>query len=218
MARPHDPLEITPTLLLRAYAAGVFPMAESAEADTLFWVDPKKRGILPLDRLHVSASLRRTIRRGRFRVTVDRHFAEVIAGCADRAETWINQEIRDLFMTLHRMGYAHSVEVHDAEGLAGGLYGVRLGAAFFGESMFSRRPDASKIALVWLVARLRAGGFTLLDTQFVTDHLARLGAVEISRDAYHRMLDAALERQGDFGALPEDAPYSVILQAITQTS
>ncbi|HEU0223037.1 MAG TPA: leucyl/phenylalanyl-tRNA--protein transferase [Paracoccaceae bacterium] len=218
MARPHDPLEITPTLLLRAYAAGVFPMAESAQAESLFWVDPKKRGILPLDRLHVPASLRKTIRKGRHRVTVDEHFPEVIDGCADRSETWINREIRDLFITLHRMGYAHSIEVHDGKGLAGGLYGVRLGAAFFGESMFSRRPDASKIALVWLVARLRRGGFTLLDTQFVTDHLNRLGAIEISRDSYHRMLDAALERSSQFWALSVDCSAEEVLQLITQTS
>jgi leucyl/phenylalanyl-tRNA--protein transferase len=218
MSKPHDPLEITPTLLLRAYAAGVFPMAESAQAESLFWVDPKKRGILPLDRLHISASLRKTIRRGGFRVAVNENFADVIRGCADRNETWINPEIRDLFITLNRMGYAHSIEVHDEAGLAGGLYGAHLGAAFFGESMFSRRPNASKIALVWLVARLRAGGFTLLDTQFVTDHLARMGAIEISRDAYHRMLDAALERQGQFWSLPVDAAAEDVLQLSTQTS
>ncbi len=216
--RPPDPLEITPTLLLRAYAAGVFPMAESATSDTLFWVDPKKRGILPLDRLHISTSLRRTIRRGLFRVTIDQDFAGVMTGCADRPETWINPEIRDLFITLNRMGYAHSIEVHDADGLAGGLYGVRLGSAFFGESMFSRRRDASKVAIVHLVARLNAGGFSLLDTQFVTDHLRRMGAVEIGRDDYHRRLDAALEQQGQFWALPPDASPAVILQWSTQTS
>lgn len=218
MTKPHDPLEITPTLLLRAYAAGVFPMAESATAESLFWVDPKKRGVLPLDALRVSASLRKLIRQRRFRVTVDAHFAEVIDGCAAREETWINVEIRELFLTLHRLGYAHSIEVHDAEGLAGGLYGVRLGAAFFGESMFSVRPNASKVALVHLVARLRAGGFTLLDTQFVTDHLARLGAIEVTREAYHRMLDAALERTAYFRALSVDASPDEVLQLSTQRS
>ncbi|QDL93723.1 leucyl/phenylalanyl-tRNA--protein transferase [Paroceanicella profunda] len=218
MSKPQDPLEITPTLLLRAYAAGVFPMAESARATSLFWVDPKQRGILPLDALHVSASLRRTIRRGRFRVGIDEDFSATLDGCAGREETWINPEIRDLFITLHRMGYAHSIEVYDDQGLAGGLYGVRLGAAFFGESMFSYRPDASKIALVWLVARLRAGGFTLLDTQFVTDHLARLGAVEVSRDTYHEMLDAALMRTAQFWELPVDASSASVLQLSTQTS
>lgn len=218
MSHPQDPLQITPTLLLRAYAAGVFPMAESAEAETLFWVDPKRRGVLPLDALHVSASLRRRIRRGGFRVRVNGDFAAALDGCADRSETWINAEIRDLFITLNRMGYAHSIEVWDEAGLAGGLYGVSLGGAFFGESMFSYRPDASKLALVWLVARLRAGGFTLLDTQFVTDHLARMGAVEISRDAYHAELDRALEAPAQFWALPEDASSAEVLQLSTQTS
>ncbi|MEM9049198.1 MAG: leucyl/phenylalanyl-tRNA--protein transferase [Pseudomonadota bacterium] len=212
------PLEITPSLLLRAYAAGVFPMAESADADSLFWVDPKRRGILPLDGLHIPRSLRKTIRRGGFRVSVDEAFSDVIDGCAAREETWINREIYDLYVTLHRMGYAHSIEVHDANGLAGGLYGVRLGAAFFGESMFSTRRDASKIALIWLVARLRMGGFTLLDTQFVTDHLAWLGAVEISREAYHKMLDAALERPAQFCALSSDASAEDVLQRATQMS
>lgn len=218
MSRPLKPLEITPSLLLRAYAAGVFPMAESAESESLFWVDPKKRGILPLDGLHVPRSLRKRIRAGGFRVSVDACFSDVIDGCSARDETWINAEIRDLYMTLHRMGYAHAIEVHDAEGLAGGLYGVRLGAAFFGESMFSIRPDASKLALVWLVARLRAGGFTLLDTQFVTEHLAWLGAVEISREAYHKMLDQALEKPAQFWALSVDASSEEVLHRATQTS
>jgi leucyl/phenylalanyl-tRNA---protein transferase len=218
MARPHDPLEITPTLLLRAYAAGVFPMAESATAESLFWVDPKKRGILPLNRFRLPSSLRKTVRQGRYRVTVDEDFGGVIDGCSDRAETWINPEIRDLFVTLHRMGYAHSIEARDEIGLAGGLYGVRLGAAFFGESMFSRRRDASKVALVWLVARLIGGGFSLLDTQFVTAHLARFGAIEIRRDDYHRMLDAALERKAQFWTLAADSTPGEVLQLITQRS
>ncbi|RMF34919.1 MAG: leucyl/phenylalanyl-tRNA--protein transferase [Alphaproteobacteria bacterium] len=211
-------MEITPSLLLRAYAAGVFPMAESADARTLFWVDPKRRGVLPLDRFHVPRSLRKRIRRGGFAVSVNRDFAAVLEGCAARPETWINAEIRDLYLTLHRMGFAHSVEVWDAAGLAGGLYGVCLGAAFFGESMFSARPDASKIALVWLVARLRKGGFSLLDTQFVTEHLASFGAIEISRAAYHRQLDAALERQAQFWSLSATASSEEVLQLSTQTS
>lgn len=218
MSLPHDPLEITPTLLLRAYAAGVFPMAESARSETLFWVDPRRRGILPLERLYISRSLRKRIRRGNFRVKVDENFSETLSGCADRSETWINREIKELFITLHRMGYAHSVEVHDEDGLAGGLYGVRIGGAFFGESMFSVRPDASKIALAYLVARLRKGGFTLLDTQFVTDHLTRLGAIEISRDTYHVLLDKALKVDAQFSALASDASAEDVLQLSTQTS
>jgi leucyl/phenylalanyl-tRNA---protein transferase len=210
--------EITPALLLRAYASGVFPMAENAEAPETFWVDPRRRGILPLDGLHVSRSLRRTLARGDFEIRVDTAFADVLDACADRPETWINAEIRRLYRALNRMGHAHSVEVWIEGALVGGLYGVALGAAFFGESMFSRRPDASKIALVALVARLRAGGFRLLDTQFVTDHLARLGAVEISRQAYHERLRAAINRPADFNALPRDVPVQRLLQLSTQTS
>ncbi|MGM0584427.1 MAG: leucyl/phenylalanyl-tRNA--protein transferase [Pseudomonadota bacterium] len=218
MSEPIEPLEITPTLLLRAYAAGVFPMAQSADSDEIFWVDPKRRGILPLDRLHVSRSLAKRLRRRDHTVTADRAFAAVLDGCADREETWINPEIRQLYVTLNRLGYAHSIEVWMDGELAGGLYGVALGAAFFGESMFSRRPDASKIALVWLVARLRAGGFTLLDTQFVTEHLARLGALEISRSRYHAMLEDALSRRASFYSLPDDASPEDALQLSTQTS
>jgi leucyl/phenylalanyl-tRNA--protein transferase len=197
--------EITPMLLLQAYASGVFPMADSAETDELFWVDPRRRGVLPLDRLHVSRRLARSFLKGDFEIRVDGDFAGVLAACADRDETWINAEIKRLYRDLHRMGYAHSVEIWQEGALAGGLYGVALGAAFFGESMFSRRRDASKLALVALVARLRAGGFRLLDTQFVTPHLARLGAVEISRAAYHRELEAAVNRPASFLALPADA-------------
>jgi leucyl/phenylalanyl-tRNA--protein transferase len=218
MSEPLEPLKITPTLLLRAYAAGVFPMAQSAAAVDVFWVDPKRRGILPLDALHVSRSLARRIRRRDYEVTVDEAFGDVLEGCADREETWINPEIRDLYETLHRLGYAHSVEVWMDGDLAGGLYGVQIGAAFFGESMFSRRTDASKIALVWLVARLRAGGFRLLDTQFVTDHLQRLGAVEITRAQYHRLLEDAIRRQADFYSVSPSAGPEEILQLSTQTS
>jgi leucyl/phenylalanyl-tRNA--protein transferase len=210
---------ISSRLLLQAYAAGVFPMADSATASDIFWVDPKLRGILPLDAFHVPRSLRRRMLRGpSFNVTVDRAFAGVLDGCADRADTWINPEIRRLYLDLHRLGHAHSIEVSMDGMLAGGLYGVALGGAFFGESMFSRQPDASKIALVHLVARLRAGGFVLLDTQFVTTHLAQFGATEISRAAYHKLLGAALGVAGNFWALPEGASSHSALQLSTQTS
>jgi len=194
--------ELTPDLLLRAYATGLFPMAESAEDPELFWVDPERRGVLPLDGIHIPRRLKKTIRQGRFDVTADRDFMGVLQGCAERTpsrkSTWINAEIIRLYGALHAMGAAHSVECwHDGK-LAGGLYGVALGGAFFGESMFSRDTDASKVALVHLVARLRRGGFTLLDTQFVTAHLARFGALEISRRAYRKRLDTALETEARF--------------------
>lgn len=218
MPKDDQSLELTPTLILRAYAAGVFPMADGAEADGVFWVDPKFRGIFPLDRFHVPRRLARTIRTGGFTVTVDRDYEAVIDACADRDETWINGDIRRLYVGLHRMGYAHSIEVWLDGALAGGLYGVRLGAAFFGESMFHRRTDASKIALVYLVARLKAGGFKLLDSQFVTDHLARFGAERINRAAYHGMLDEAVGSRADFDALPPDAQPELVLQLCSQTS
>lgn len=189
-------VEITPDLLLRAYAAGYFPMAESAQSATLLWVDPPQRGILPLDGLHISKSLRRLIRRPRFKVTLDQAFDTVIRACAeptpDRPETWINDDIVQLYCALHRRSHAHSVECWDGDDFAGGLYGVSLGGAFFGESMISRRTGASKVALVHLVAQLRADGFSLLDTQFKTEHLARLGCIEISKAAYEQRLDEAL--------------------------
>jgi len=199
---------VTPQLLLRAYAAGLFPMAESADSAELHWFDPPRRGVLPLDGLHVPRRLARTIKAGRFKVTANRAFHAVIAGCAapapGRPNTWINDEIVALYTALHRAGFAHSVESWDGETLAGGLYGVALGGAFFGESMFSRATDASKVALVHLVARLRAAGFVLLDTQFVTDHLARFGTIEIERAEYRRRLDAALALRPDWdGADPE---------------
>ena len=210
--------EITPVLLLHAYASGVFPMAESRDAEETFWVDPRRRGVLPLDGLHVSRSLRRSFLRGNFEIRVDTAFCAVLEACADRAETWINPEIVRLYIALHRMGHAHSVEVWVDDALAGGLYGVSLGAAFFGESMFSRTRDASKIALIALVARLNAGGFRLLDTQFVTDHLASLGAVEISRADYRKRLGAAMRLPADFDVLPRDIPLQRLLQLSTQTS
>jgi leucyl/phenylalanyl-tRNA--protein transferase len=198
--------ELTPDLLLRAYATGLFPMAESAEDPELFWVDPERRGVLPLDGFHIPRRLKKTIRQDRFQVTADRDFLGVLQGCAERTparkSTWINTEIIRLYTALHAMGAAHSLECWSGEGasrtLAGGLYGVALGGAFFGESMFSRVPDASKVALVHLVARLKRGGFTLLDTQFVTAHLARFGALEISRRIYRKRLDTALENDARF--------------------
>jgi leucyl/phenylalanyl-tRNA--protein transferase len=183
---------LDPRLLLQGYATGIFPMADSREADELFWVEPRNRAIIPLDRFHVSRSLGRTIRSGKFSVTRDRDFAGVIAACADREETWINAELEQAMLALHGSGHAHSIEVWRGDELAGGVYGVKLGRAFFGESMFSRARDASKVALAWLVACMKAGNFTLLDCQFMTDHLASLGAVSITRETYVALLSAAL--------------------------
>ncbi|HYI42759.1 MAG TPA: leucyl/phenylalanyl-tRNA--protein transferase [Sphingomicrobium sp.] len=184
---------LDPRLLLQGYAMGIFPMAESRDAPELFWVEPRERAIIPVDGFHLSRSLGRTLRSGRFAVTLDRDFGGVIAGCADRPETWINADIERAMVALHRLGHAHSIEVWSEGALVGGTYGVKLGRAFFGESMFSRRTDASKVALAWLVARLKAGGYTLLDCQFMTDHLASLGAVTVPRDDYVGLLSAALE-------------------------
>jgi leucyl/phenylalanyl-tRNA--protein transferase len=167
-------------------------MADSRDAGELFWVEPRNRAIIPLESFHVSRSLRRTLRSGRFTVTPDRDFAGVIAACADREETWINAELEHAMIALHGSGHAHSIEVWQDDALAGGLYGVKLGRAFFGESMFSRRTDASKAALAWLVARLKAGNFTLLDCQFMTEHLASMGAISIPRETYVALLSAAL--------------------------
>ncbi len=209
--------ELTPGLLLRAYAAGIFPMSESRDDPDVFWVDPQLRGVMPLDRFHISRSLARRLRRGGFEVTIDRDFEGVVTACADRPDTWINATIFRLYRQLHAMGFAHSLEVRMDGALAGGVYGVTLGGAFFGESMFSRRTDASKIALAFLIDRLRKGNFTLFDTQFLTDHLESLGGEEISRAAYHARLKEALARQGDFGA-PETPAPAVLAQRRTQTS
>ena len=179
-------------LLLRGYATGVFPMADSRDNDELFWVEPRVRAILPLSGFHLSRSMAKRLRSGRFRVTADQDFAGVLAGCADRPETWINRPIEEAMIALHTAGVAHSVEVWEAERLVGGVYGVALGRAFFGESMFSRVRDASKAALAFLVARLRAGHFTLLDCQFMTSHLASLGAIDVPRKAYVQLLGEAL--------------------------
>jgi leucyl/phenylalanyl-tRNA---protein transferase len=195
---------LDPRLLLQGYATGIFPMADSREADELFWVEPRNRAIMPLDNFHVSRSLGRTIRSGRFTVTRDRDFAGVIAACADREETWINAELEQAMLALHGSGHAHSIEIWHGDALAGGVYGVKLGRAFFGESMFSRVRDASKVALAWLVARMKVGNFTLLDCQFMTDHLASLGAVSITRETYVALLSAALGGGGaSAGALVE---------------
>ena len=197
-----EPLDLTPDMLLRAYAIGVFPMAEDRDDPDLFWIDPRMRGIIDMAEFHVPKRLRRTVRSGKYRVSFDENFEAVMDGCAEstdrRPRTWINDKILTLYTSLHRMGHAHSVEVWEGDSLAGGLYGVTLGGAFFGESMFSRRRDASKVALVHLVARLKAAGFTLLDTQFVTQHLERFGATEIPRADYRAMLSDALNHHADF--------------------
>jgi leucyl/phenylalanyl-tRNA--protein transferase len=202
--------DITPELLLRAYACGIFPMAESADDPSLFWVEPEQRGIFPLDGLHISSRLARTVRLDRYRITVNTVFERVIGECAapqpGREDTWINHRIRKLYGALHQIGHCHSIEAWDGDNLAGGLYGVSLGGAFFGESMFHRARDASKVALVHLAARLIAGGFGLLDTQFVTEHLRSLGAIELPRRKYRILLDQALQMPGDFFALPVNRP------------
>ena len=191
---------LDPRLLLQGYATGIFPMADSRDANELFWVEPRNRAIIPLDRFHVSHSLRRTLRSGRFEVSRDRDFQAVITACADREETWINDELERAMLALHGSGHAHSVEVWIGDRLVGGLYGVKLGRAFFGESMFSRERDASKIALACLVARLKTGNFTLLDCQFMTDHLASLGAISVPRETYVALLSAALGGGSAVGA------------------
>ena len=205
-------IDITPEVLLKAYACGIFPMAESAEDPALYWIEPERRGIIPLDRFHVPSRLARTVRSDRFLVAVNRDFDAVLDGCSlpmpGRTRTWINGRIRNLYRKLYDRGDCHTVEVYEHGELVGGLYGVSLGRAFFGESMFHRARDASKVALVHLVARLKAGHYRLLDTQFVTEHLRTFGAVEVSRPAYHKLLDAALVGHGDFGALAVDSPVA----------
>ena len=214
--------ELNPEILLRAYAVGLFPMAERHDDATLYWIDPEKRGILPLDKFHIPKRLRRTVRRNKFDVRSDTAFEQVIRCCAvpasDRDETWINDEIVRLYMDLHELGRAHSVECWHQDDLVGGLYGVSIGGAFFGESMFSRETDASKVALVHLVARLRKGGFRLLDTQFVTRHLSQFGAVEIHRSGYRQLLSSALDVQATFYSVLDGAEFTEFLQSTTQTS
>ena len=200
-SRDNAILELTPEVLLKAYACGIFPMAEDADDPTLFWIDPDERGVIPLDAFHLPSRLARTVRKTRYRVVCDRDFAAVIEGCAEpgpqRARTWINAPIRRLYRGLFDIGHVHTVEVYDGDALVGGLYGVSLGRAFFGESMFHRARDASKIALVHLVARLRLGGFQLLDTQFLTEHLKTFGATEVPQERYGKMLADALRDVAD---------------------
>ncbi len=204
--------EITPAILLRAYSVGLFPMAETADDPDLFWVDPDRRGVLPLDGFHLPRRLARRVRHNPFTVSVDRAFPAVLDGCAERTDgrrdTWINRQIRELYTALHAMGHAHSIECHRDGRLVGGLYGVHIGAAFFGESMFTRETDASKVALVHLVARLRKGGFRLLDTQFVTDHLAGFGTIEVEKGAYRRLLARAIAIEAE---LPEEMSDAEVL-------
>ncbi len=217
-SRDNPLLEITPQVLLKAYACGIFPMAESADDPQLYWIEPQARGILPLDQISVPKRLRRTVRQSPYQVRIDTAIEAVIDGCAasrpGRQTTWINARIRNLYLELHRLGYCHSVEVWDETRLVGGLYGVALGGAFFGESMFSEVRDASKIALVHLCARLIHGGFVMLDTQFVTDHLRQFGTIEIDRADFHRLLEAALQVQANFYRLPRETPTETILNIV----
>lgn len=211
---------LTPDILLKAYTAGIFPMAESASSRELRWFDPPLRAVIPVDdRFHVPRRLRRTIRQKPYTITLNEDFGGVIRACAapapDRAVTWINREIIGVYTTLHHRGHAHSIEVWDGRKLAGGLYGVSLGGAFFGESMFSRKPDASKIALVYLVALLRANSFTLLDTQFQTEHLARFGTLEITRANYQHLLAGALELRPELRA-PDGADWDELAEGVLE--
>ncbi len=220
MAARSNPLfEITPQMLLRAYACGIFPMAESADDPQLYWIEPQARGILPLDSMVVPRRLARTVRQARFDVTFDTDFEGVIDGCAaprpGRRSTWINSQIRSLYRDLYRQGHCHTVEVRLDGRLVGGLYGVALGGAFFGESMFSTERDASKVALVHLCARLVHGGFTLLDTQFVTEHLKQFGTIEIDKAEFQERLQDAVERIADFARLPSNAPPEQVLEILT---
>ncbi len=214
-SRDDIAIEITPQVLLKAYACGIFPMAESSDDPALYWIEPQARGLLPLDHVHIPRRLARTIRSGLYDVRIDTDFHAVIDGCAasrpGRRSTWINARIRNLYGALFKEGHCHTVETWLDGKLVGGLYGVSLGAAFFGESMFSTERDASKVALVYLVARLVAGGYTLLDTQFVTDHLRQFGTVEVGKPEFHTQLAQALQRTGRFDALPPDAPPETVL-------
>ena len=223
MSRNDDiVLEITPQVLLKAYSCGIFPMAETADDPGLFWVEPEMRGIIPLDEFHLPRSLRKVMKRNPYEVKVDTAFAEIIAACAEetkaRGKTWINGRIRRLYTDLHKIGHAHSVECWQDGKLVGGLYGVRLGRAFFGESMFSRASNASKIALVHLVHRMKVGGFCLLDTQFTTDHLIRFGAIEIPKDEYSKLLTEALQGEADFFNQDGGGTLDSILQSFSQIS
>lgn len=213
---------VTPEILLNAYASGIFPMAESANDPNIFWVEPEIRGILPLDNFHVSRSLKKSFRRTPFQIKINTSFPDVVDGCAgvgtDRKDTWINHQIKALYLHLHRMGHCHSIEVWDGELLVGGLYGVSLGAAFFGESMFSIKTNASKFALIELVYRLKIGGFQLLDTQFTTEHLEKFGVTEIERSDYLALLENAVGVEANILAYEGGATSDVILQSFSQIS
>jgi leucyl/phenylalanyl-tRNA--protein transferase len=217
-AREKPLLEITPQVLLKAYACGIFPMAESADDPQLYWIEPQARGVLPLDAVQIPRRLQRTIRQHPYDIRIDCSFEGVINGCAasrpGRRSTWINDRIRGLYRELSRLGYCHTVEAWQAGRLVGGLYGVALGGAFFGESMFSEARDASKIALVYLCARLIEGGFTMLDTQFVTDHLRQFGTVEVDKNEFHRQLEAALKLEGDFFRLEQQPTPERVLEIV----
>jgi leucyl/phenylalanyl-tRNA--protein transferase len=209
-------VDITPEVLLKAYACGIFPMAESADDPALYWIEPPERGVIPLEAFHIPSRLARTVRSERFSIAVNRDFDGVLDGCAEpqpgRSRTWINGRIRTLYRKLHEIGHCHSIEAYEDGLLAGGLYGVCLGRAFFGESMFHRARDASKVALVHLVARLKASGFALLDTQFVTEHLKTFGAIEVPRQKYHKLLEAALVGEADFAGLSRHMTGAQALQ------
>lgn len=210
--------ELTPDLLLSAYQQGVFPMSETRDSPDVFWVDPRHRGVIPINKFHISSSLRRSILRETFQIGVNTTFADVVRGCANREETWINDTIFELYLELHKAGFAHCVDVWKDGNLVGGVYGVTIGGAFFGESMFSTETNASKTALAYLVDRLKLAGFVLFDTQFITDHLASLGAQEIPRKSYHQQLKEALRLEADFLA-PGNLPTAYdLIQRSTQTS
>lgn len=213
---------ITPQVLLKAYTAGIFPMAESADDPSLYWIEPDERGVIPLDKFHISTSLRKAVRKAGFEIRVDSAFEQVIGACAEKTETrevtWINNRILKLYAQLHKMGCCHSVETWLDGELVGGLYGVRIGAVFFGESMFSRTTNASKVALVHLVARLNAGGFKLLDAQFLNSHLAQFGTYTVPKKQYRPILEDALDGTGDFSAFKLDHDPEAVLGWATWSS
>lgn len=211
-------MTLTPDLLLNAYASGVFPMAENRDDPDVFWVDPQFRGVIPLDDFRISRSLAKTLWRAPFQITLNTAFEQVVTGCADRPETWINDTIFDLYRALHARGDAHAIEIWDGPDLVGGVYGITIGGAFFGESMFSRRRDASKVALAYLVDHLSRCGFVLFDTQFITDHLASLGAIEIPRKAYQAALSQALQVDANFLNITVITDAYALLQRNAQTS
>ncbi len=212
-------IEITPQVLLKAYGCGIFPMAESADDPALYWIEPQARGILPLDSVHIPKRLARSIKQDVFEIKVDNDFEAVIDGCAastpGRSTTWINEKIRHLYRELYKLGSCHTVEAWHEGKMVGGLYGISLGGAFFGESMFSTETDASKIPLIHLCARLRHGGYTLLDCQFVTDHLRQFGTIEIDRAEFHRRLDIAMTQSADFNRLPKSVAGTEIMRIVT---